>query len=86
MRSAKLLTYTIHLQPEPEGGFTVTVPTLPGCVTYGKDYADAIEMAQEVIEGFLEALAKAGQPIPQEASPRTSSNILLPVKYPSAVL
>jgi antitoxin HicB len=60
----KTLTYRIHLEPEPEGGFTVTVPALPGCVTWGRDYEDAVEMAQECIIGFLEALAKAGQAIP----------------------
>ncbi len=42
----------------------MTVPSLPGCVTWGKDYDDAVEKARECIEGFLEALAKAGDPIP----------------------
>ena len=32
----KVLNYRIFLRKEPEGGFTVTVPSLPGCVTYGK--------------------------------------------------
>lgn len=31
------LHYTILFHEEPEGGFTATVPVLPGCVTYGKD-------------------------------------------------
>jgi len=29
------LNYRILLRREPEGGYTVTVPTLPGCVTFG---------------------------------------------------
>ncbi len=57
-------SYRIHLEPEPEGGFTVTVRALPGCVTWGRDRDHAIEMAQECIEGFLEAMAKAGESIP----------------------
>lgn len=48
--------YRIHLEPEPEGGYTVTVPSLPGCVTWGQDYDDAVEKARECIAGFLEAL------------------------------
>ena len=40
-------TYKIRLQKEPEGGYTVTVPALPGCVTYGDDVDHAIEMAKE---------------------------------------
>jgi len=58
--------YRIHLEPEPEGGFTVTVPALPGCVTWGEDYEHAIAMAKEAIEGHLEVLAELGQPIPVE--------------------
>jgi predicted RNase H-like HicB family nuclease len=58
--------YRIRLQPEPEGGFTVTVPALPGCITWGQDYADALEMAEECIQGFLEALRKADQPVPED--------------------
>ena len=54
----KTYTYRIHLEREPEGGFTVTVPALPGCVTWGKDYEHAVQMARECVEGFLEALAE----------------------------
>lgn len=31
------LVYRIFLHKEPEGGFTVTVPSLPSCVTYGEE-------------------------------------------------
>ena len=41
---------------EPEGGFTVTVPTLPGCITYGENLNEAIEMAKEAIELYIEVL------------------------------
>lgn len=37
----RVLKYTVIYTPEPEGGFTVTVPSLPGCVTYGKDLKEA---------------------------------------------
>ena len=58
--------YRIHLEPEPEGGFTVTVPVLPGCVTWGEDYDQALAMAQEAIAGYIEVLAEKGKPIPEE--------------------
>ena len=41
-----MFTYRIHLIAEPEGGFTVLVPILPGCITYGETVAEAKEMAQ----------------------------------------
>ena len=57
--------YRIHLEPESEdGGYTVTVPALPGCVTWGRDVEHALAMAREAIEGHLEVLAKHGRPIP----------------------
>lgn len=75
------LTYRIHLEPEPEGGFTVTVPALPGCITWGESYEHALEMARECIEGFLEALAKAGDPIPRETD--KPLDVLVSVNYPA---
>jgi len=47
-------TYRIILTQEPEGGYTVVVPTLPGCITYGDNVNHAIDMAKEAIEGYLE--------------------------------
>lgn len=60
------LSYRILLRQEPEGGFTVTVPTLPGCITYGDDINEAIVMAREAIELYLESLAAHGEEIPTE--------------------
>jgi predicted RNase H-like HicB family nuclease len=78
---AEILTFRIHLEPEPEGGYTVTVPALPGCVTWGESYEHALEMAQECIEGFLEALAKAGDPIPRET--HQLMDVLVSVRFPA---
>ena len=55
------LSYKIFLYKEPEGGFTVTVPSLPGCVTYGETLEQAQTMAQEAIALYLESL-KADTP------------------------
>jgi len=48
--------YKIMLKPEPEGGFTVVVPSLPGCITYGSTLTEAKAMAKEAIELYLESL------------------------------
>jgi len=60
------LTYKIRLQKEPEGGYTVMVPPLPGCITYGADIDEAIAMAKEAIELYIESLAEHGEEIPTE--------------------
>ena len=57
---------SILLREEPEGGYTVTVPTLPGCITWGADVNEAIEMAKEAIELYLESLVEHGEDIPTE--------------------
>jgi antitoxin HicB len=56
--------YTCLFEPEPEGGFTVTCPALPGLVTYGATMEEARAMATEAIEGYLESLQKDGLPLP----------------------
>lgn len=55
------------LHPEPEGGFTVNVPALPGCITYGEDVDEAISMAKEAIELYIEELKDRGEIIPDDS-------------------
>jgi len=63
----KHLTYRILLNEEPEGGYTVIVPALPGCITYGDDLNHAMEMAKEAIEGYIDLLKEQGEPIPDDS-------------------
>ena len=64
--SLDVLSYRILLREEPEGGYTVMVPSLPGCVTYGETISEAIAMAKEAIELYLESLRAHGEEIPTE--------------------
>lgn len=77
-----LHTYRIHLDPEPEGGYTVTVPALPGCVTWGRDFDEAADQARECIEGFLEALVKAGEPVPLDEPAQLPGDPFIQVALP----
>jgi predicted RNase H-like HicB family nuclease len=63
----KKLSYRILLRPEPEGGYTVIVPSLPGCITYGKTIEEARRMALDAIKAYLESLKKHGEPIPDDS-------------------
>jgi len=65
MIKKKLLKYTVIYTEEPEEGFTVTVPSLPGCVTYGKNLKEAEKMAKEAIELYLESLKAHEETIPE---------------------
>jgi len=62
------LTYRVLLNREPEGGFTVNVPTLPGCITYGATVDEAIAMAKEAIELYIESLVAHNEPVPDESN------------------
>ena len=62
----KILNYKILLKKEPEGGFTVFVPSLLGCITYGDTLDEAIEKAKEAIELYIESLKAHGEEIPSE--------------------
>ena len=64
------MRYTVILEPAKEGqGYTVRVPALPGCVTEGSTREEALANAREAIIGFLEALEKAGEPVPAVKEP-----------------
>ncbi len=63
----KQLHYNLLFRSEPEGGFTVTVPALPGCVTYGRTLDGAKKMAREAISAYLSSLRKHGEQAPTDA-------------------
>ena len=59
--------YTVILYPEPdEGGYSVIVPALPGCVTQGETLEEAIAMAKDAIRLYVETLRAEGEPVPEE--------------------
>jgi antitoxin HicB len=59
-------SYQIVLRPEPEGGYTVTVPSLPGCVTFGRTVEEANTMAEDAVKGYLLSMQKDGKKLPRE--------------------
>ena len=65
---AKILKYNVIFQPEHEGGYTVIVPTLRGCVTYGKTLEEAREMAIDAIQGFIACMKEDKEKIPTDES------------------
>jgi antitoxin HicB len=64
----KELSYRIVLRPEPEGGYTVIVPSLPGCITFGETIDEAKEMAKDAIEAYLKSVEKHGEEIHDDSN------------------
>jgi antitoxin HicB len=42
-------TYTLVFDPDPQGGYVVTCPALPGLVTHGNTFDEAREMARDAM-------------------------------------
>lgn len=55
-----------NLQTEPEGGYTISVPSLPGCISYGDTFEEAIDMIKDAMEGWLSVASEEGIPIPDQ--------------------
>ncbi len=63
-----MLTYTVELKPQKEGGYTVTVPVLPGCISEGETLEEALSNIKDAIEGYIKVLAKHQRKVPLEFS------------------
>jgi antitoxin HicB len=57
-------TYSIVVDPDGQGGFTVTVPSLPGCITQGDTIEQCLEHAEEAVTLYLEELKANGRAVP----------------------
>jgi predicted RNase H-like HicB family nuclease len=52
------MRYTVVLEQESDGGYVVSVPALPGCVSQGDGRAEALANIREAIELFIEDCRK----------------------------
>ena len=62
-------SYSVILEPQADGGFTVLVPALPEVVTEGDTEAEALAMARDAIRLVLDYRRDQGLPIPADATP-----------------
>ncbi len=60
------MRYTVILQKEDDGGYVVTVPILPGCVSQGDTRAEALRNIEEAIELYVEDMRATGESVPVE--------------------
>ncbi len=71
----KRLVYPAVFTPDEEGGYTVEVPDLPGCVTEGDDLEESISMAEDAASGWILGELEEGNQFP---SPSTFIAIEVP--------
>jgi predicted RNase H-like HicB family nuclease len=61
------MRYTVVLEQERDGGYVISVPALPGCVSQGDTRSEALANIREAITLYIEDCRDAGDPIPTEA-------------------
>ena len=83
--SQKILKYTAIFEPAQEGGYVVTVPTLPGCTTQGETFEEAVGMIKDAIRGYLTVLKDEEQEIPQEIEDVVVTKISVPMAVSSQI-
>lgn len=62
----KARTYRVVLRKEPEGVYTASVPSLPGCITWGETVEQALDMMKEAIQGYIAVMQEEGEVIPDD--------------------
>ncbi len=62
--------YAVVLTPEPEaGGYSVNVPALPGCISQGDSFEDALANIREAIGVYLGVMLREGEALPEDVAP-----------------
>jgi antitoxin HicB len=64
--------YSALLEPEPEGGFTVTFPEIGFGATYGATWDEALRQAEDMLEEAVLGLIAHGEEVPEPA-PQTET-------------
>jgi predicted RNase H-like HicB family nuclease len=70
----KVYQYTAIFEPDPDvGGYTVTIPALPGCISEGDSFEEALNNVREAATLYVEVMHR-------RSAPRDRSVIVAPVQ------
>ena len=56
----------VIIYQDEDGVWCAECPSLPGCVSDGQTYDDALANITEAIKGYIEVLEEDGLPVPKE--------------------
>lgn len=63
-----MLKYDVVFEAYPDGGYTVTVPALPGCISEGDSFEEAKKNIAEAIQLYVEDMIADGEEVPNRSS------------------
>ena len=58
------MKYRILIEQDEDGIFVAECPSLPGCISQGKNRKEVLRNIQDAIKGYLESLKKHNEPVP----------------------
>ena len=70
---AENFSFSVILEPQQDGGFTVLVPALPEVVTEGDTEQEALANAEEAIRAIVAYRRENGLAIPADAQPKSAA-------------
>jgi antitoxin HicB len=70
------MRYTVLMDKNESGGYTVTVPSLPGCISQGDTWEEALKNIEEAIAGYIETLKILNKPVPVEVKVTIKDTII----------
>jgi len=62
----KIYQYIAVFEPDEKGGYTVTIPSLPGCISEGDTFEEALKNIKEAAALYLEVMRKRREEIPKQ--------------------
>ena len=70
------MRYTVLMDKNERGGYTVTVPSLPGCISQGETWEEALKNIEEAIAGYIETLKILKKPVPVEVKATIKDTVI----------
>jgi predicted RNase H-like HicB family nuclease len=58
--------FHVRFEEAKEGGYIVSIPEMPGCVTQAETFEEGLAMVQDALEGLLQVAREYGDPIPEQ--------------------
>jgi len=58
------MLFRILIEQDEDGIFVAECPSLPGCISQGRNRKEALENIRDAVRGYLESLKKHNEPIP----------------------
>ncbi len=63
------ITYPAVLHPEEDGGYSIWLPDIPGCISQGRTVSEAMENIKEAFGLYYEDAVEGQSVLPEPASP-----------------